>query len=93
MSLILGIRSKNDIIVCILVNICTNPVVVFIANLLYLCGNQTVYNIVTILMEITVVFVEYMLYKKFLIDYKKSPFILSLINNVFSYSIGLLLFN
>ena len=92
MSLILGIRNSNDILVCVLVNTCTNPVVVFIANLLYVYGNNTIYNIVVILMEITVVIVEFILYRKFLQDYKKSPFVLSLINNFFSYTIGLLLF-
>lgn len=87
-SLILGIKSKNDILVCILVNTFTNPLVVFIANLVIIYGNQTLYNIVITILEISVVFVEFKLYKDCLKEYKKSPFVLSLINNVFSYSMG-----
>ena len=90
-SLILGIRSKNDILVCILVNTFTNPLVVFIANLIIIYGNPTLYNIVITLLEISVVFVEFKLYKDCLKEYKKSPFVLSLINNVFSYSMGLII--
>lgn len=90
-SLIQGLRSKNDILVCILVNTFTNPVVVFISNLIILYGNKTLYNIVITILEISVVFVEYKLYKDCLKNYKKSPFVLSLINNVFSYSMGFIL--
>ena len=44
-SLILGIRKKEDIYIVILVNICTNPIVVTIANYLILIGiNKLIYN-------------------------------------------------
>ena len=90
-SIILGIRSNNDIKVAILVNICTNPVVVYIANILFLYGNKIIYNVVVTIMEILVIIVEYILYKKYLKDYKKSAFVLSLINNIISYSFGLIM--
>ena len=51
-SLVLGIRNKEDIYVVILVNICTNPIVVFIANCLILIGsNKLIYNIIVIIMK------------------------------------------
>ena len=88
-SLVLGIRNKEDIYVVILVNICTNPIVVFIANCLILIGsNKLIYNIIVIIMEIIVVFVEYIMYKKHLKNYKKSPLLLSLINNSVAYLIN-----
>lgn len=87
-SFLLGVRSKRDILVCILVNTCTNPAVVYIANLLILYSNQTIYNIIVTIMEISVIFIEFILYKKCLQDYKKSPFVLSLINNSISWTIG-----
>lgn len=91
-SLILGIRKKNDIYIVILVNICTNPVVVCIANFLMIIGsNRLIYNIIVIIMEIVVIFVEYIMYKKYLKDYKKSPFLLSLINNSTSYLTGVII--
>ena len=63
-SLILGIREKNDIYVVILVNICTNPIVVYIANYLVLIGSsKLVYNVIVTIMEIVVVFIEYIMYK------------------------------
>ena len=42
-------------------------------------------------MEVMVVFIEYKLYKEFLQDYKKSPFLLSLVNNAFSYGMGFII--
>ena len=91
-SLTLGIRKKEDIYVVILVNICTNPVVVSIANYLILINSsELIYNIIVIVMEVTVVFVEYIMYKKYLKDYKKSPLLLSVINNCTSYLIGVII--
>ena len=91
-SLILGIRKKEDIYIVILVNICTNPIVVTIANYLILIGiNKLIYNIIVIIMEIAVVFAEYAMYKKYLKSYKKSPLLLSLINNSTSYLIGIII--
>ena len=44
-SLILGVRGKDNIIVIICANMCTNPIVVFIANCLVLLNNILIYNI------------------------------------------------
>ena len=91
-SLILGIREKNDIYVVILVNICTNPIVVYIANYLVLIGSsKLVYNVIVTIMEIVVVFIEYIMYKKYLKNYGKTPLLLSLSNNTASYLIGIII--
>ena len=90
-STFLGIKTRNDIRIVILVNICTNPIVVYIANILKLLNNNLLYILTVILLEIIVVFVEFRLYNKYLKNYKKSKFILSLVNNISSYMIGILL--
>lgn len=90
-SFIIGIRNKDDIKVVILVNICTNPIVVYIANCLMLFTNDFIYNIGVAILEILVVMVEFVLYKKYLKFDKVSPFAISLINNVISFSIGVII--
>lgn len=89
-SWILGIRNRNNIIVVICVNICTNPVVVYIANCM-LYFEIEVYNLIIMIMELLVVIVEYQMYKKYLTNYQKSPFILSIVNNAISYGLGVLI--
>ena len=93
LSLILGVRAKNDLLVIILVNICTNPIVVYIANIIKLINNNILFLITIVTLEIIVVFVEFGLYNKFLYNYKKSKFILSFINNISSYMIGIIISN
>lgn len=90
-SFIIGIRDKDDMKVVILVNICTNPIVVYIANCLMLFTNDFIYNIGVAILEILVVMVEFVLYKKYLKFDKVSPFAISLINNVISFSIGVII--
>ena len=90
-SLMLGINSHNDIRTIILVNICTNPIVVYIAKILKLLNNNIVYILILVLLEIIVVIVEFKLYNKYLKDYEKSKVILSLVNNMSSYLIGVLI--
>ena len=90
-SFIIGIRDKDDMKVVILVNICTNPIVVYIANCLMLFTNDFIYNIGVAILEMLVVMVEFVLYKKYLKFDKVSPFAISLINNVISFSIGVII--
>ena len=90
-SFFLGIKSDKDIRTIILVNICTNPIVVLIANILIISNVSVVlYHLIVTVMEGLVVMVEASLYKKHLKDYKSSPFKLSLINNIISYLSGFL---
>lgn len=88
LALILGVRDKKDIINVILVNVITNPIVVMSQILLYLNFGYTIEVIGIVVLEILVVPIEGLIYKKVL-NYKKiNPFILSLILNASSLIIG-----
>lgn len=90
-SFIIGIRNKEDIKVVIWANIFTNPVVVYLANCIKLLNNNLIYNIVVIIMEITVVIVEFIIYKKYLKFKEKSPLFISSINNIISFLLGIII--
>ena len=87
LALILGVRDKKDILNIILVNTMTNPLLVSLIT--YITYNKT-YNrtISIIIMEILVVIIEGLTYKKILKFNKKNPYILSLILNASSFLIG-----
>lgn len=90
-SLVLGIRNKEDIQVVIWANVLTNPIVVYLANCIKLLNNAPAYNVLVIIMEILVVVVEAIIYKKFL-NYKgKSPLLISSINNIVSFLSGIVI--
>ena len=90
-SIILGIRNKDDIKVIICANICTNPVIVYITSCILLLNNMVIYFTSVIILEICVCIVEYLIYKKCLDLKKISPFVLSLINNISSFGIGIII--
>ena len=90
-SLIIGIRSKEDIEVVIWANILTNPIVVFLANCIMLLNNELIYNIIVLIMEIMVVIVEFIIYKKFLKYKAKSPLFISSVNNIVSFLLGVII--
>ncbi len=90
-SFIIGVRNKEDLKVVLWANIFTNPIVVYIANCVKLLNNSFIYNIIVIIMEITVVIVEFILYKKYLEYKRKSPLLISIINNVISFSSGIII--
>lgn len=90
-SLILGIRDIKDIKIIFWANVLTNPIVVFTTNCVMLLNNNLIYNIVVAIMEVAAVIVEYILFKKFLENKKKSPLLLSIINNGISFSLGIVI--
>ena len=90
-SFIIGIRDKEDLKVVLWVNILTNPIVVYIANCLKLLNNNVAYNIVVVIMEILVIIVECIVYKKYLDYKKKSPLLISSLNNIISFSLGIII--
>ncbi len=90
-SFIIGIRNKEDIEVIVWANILTNPIVVYLANCLKLLNNNLIYNILIIIMEIVVIIVEFIIYKKYLIFKEKTPIFISSINNIISYSLGIII--
>ena len=90
-SLIIGIRKEEDIISVIAVNTLTNPIVVFIANIIYGLGNKLLYWVIVIIMEIIVVFVEGKIFDKALSFKKLSGLKVSFINNFISFTLGLII--
>lgn len=88
LALILGVRDKKDILNIILVNVITNPIVVMSQILLYLKFGYKIEIIGLIILEILVVPVEGLIYKKVLKYKKINPILLSLILNAASLVIG-----
>lgn len=90
-SLIVGIRKRNDIMTIIATNTLTNPTFVFILNILKIINmNYFLWIIVFLVMEIIIVFIEGKIYDKILYFNKISGLKLSFINNIASFIIGLL---
>lgn len=90
-SFLLGIRDKDDIIVIICANICTNPVVVYISNCVILLKDDTLYLFTVAILELLALLIEFIIFKKYLNFNKHSPLIISLINNSTSFILGLIL--
>ena len=90
-ALILSVRDKKDILNIILVNVITNPVVVTTQLLLYANFGYNIEIIGIIIMEILVVFIEGLIYKKVLKYNAINPFLLSLLLNASSLFIGKLI--
>lgn len=91
-SFILGIRNTEDIKVVIWTNVLTNPIVVYLAGCIKLLNNNLIYNIIVIIMEIIVVIVEFIIYKRYLKFKEKPPLLISSINNIISFLIGVFIF-
>ena len=92
-GLIIGVRNKKDILNVILVNVLTNPLVTSIPVLIYINFSTTPYIISVILLEMFAFVSEGFIYKKTLTYKRINPFIISLILNLSSYLIGLLINN
>ncbi len=87
-ALICGVRTKRDFLLIFLANLMTNPVLVCVTFLLGFFFGMRVRMPVEILLEISVVFIEGLVYRQ-ATDYKKlDPFLLSLILNAASYLSG-----
>lgn len=87
-ALILGVRSKKDLVNTVLVNMITNPILVFSTFILGFYFGNRVKVPVEYGEEIAVVIIEGLIYNK-VMDYRKiNPFLLSLILNGVSYASG-----
>ena len=86
-SIFCGIRNKKDIMFIIIINIITNPITEFI-NLLI--KDSSLHYWVIIIIEIIVIIVEYLFFKKFLKEKNINLLYLAIINNLSSYIIGLM---
>ena len=83
-----GVRKAADQLIVLLVNVLTNPLLVSVGYLILLRFGMAGYNIATAVMEVSVVFVEGLIYRKFLTN-QKHPLLLSLFLNAGSFLIGL----
>lgn len=91
-TVLMGIRTKEDIRVIICANVCTNPVVVYIVNCVsIISGKLLIYWITVAILEIFAVIVEYIIYKKYLKFNRINPFVISLMCNVISFGTGLVI--
>lgn len=86
-SIFCGINEKNNLLYIILINLLTNPITELI-NLLII--NSIFHYPIILLIEILVIFIEFLLYKKFLKVKNINLLYLSIINNICSYVIGLI---
>ena len=84
---IMHVRKKEDFIMIILVNILTNPLLTSITAACFVYWGYTVHYISEAFLEITVVIVEALLYRKTL-RWKGNPLVLSLVLNSVSYLLG-----
>lgn len=91
LSLLIGLRGEKNIETVIWINCITNPIIVSITNLTYMLSqNLFVRNIVLAILEIIVIFVEGLLFKKFLKNLKIKPDVYSIYLNALSFGIGLI---
>ena len=78
----------KDLVIVLLVNILTNPLLVSITFSIGTFFGNTYRGIATLVLEILVVIVEGFIYKKVLNEKKINPYLLSLIFNIGSYLTG-----
>ena len=87
--LVTGKRNKKDLLLVILVNTLTNPVIVLLYWLAYFNANWNT-TITKIPLEIFAVLTEGYLYKKYAQSIKR-PFLFSLAANTVSFTMGILI--
>lgn len=90
-SFILRVKSKKDYINIVLVNIITNPLVVSISVLIQVIFGLKIKHLSMIILELSAFIIEALYYEKYLEYNKLNSYILSLILNMSSYFIGLLI--
>ena len=86
-ALFWGVRGHHDLRLTILVNVLTNPIVVFVYYYVRIRRFPLNYGWITIGMEAFAVVTEALLYKKFSRTIKR-PWLFSLSANAFSYAAG-----
>lgn len=90
-SFFIGVRDKKDVFNVLLVNVLTNPLVVSISYLVNLRYGLFRKNIVLIFLELFAFLIEGFIYKRVL-EYKKiNGYLVSLILNIISYSLGIVI--
>lgn len=92
-SLLLGVRKKIDIINIIFINCITNIILNYLINIIsyFLYPNMFMIYFILVILELIIIIVEYIFYKRNLEYNKINPLILSIILNTLSFGIGLLI--
>lgn len=89
-SYMLGIRKIKELKTIIFVNVYTNPIVVFLSNIVYLMNNTLVYVFSIFILETGAIIIEALFFEKYL-KRNISPVRLSSYNNFFSFGMGIIL--
>ncbi|MCL2157273.1 MAG: hypothetical protein FWH54_04540 [Methanobrevibacter sp.] len=90
-AIALGIRNKNDLLLVILVNTLTNPIVVYLANISMGFSPQFFHILVIAILEISAFLVEGFLLKKYLNTITVGPYQLSFLMNSVSFICGIII--
>lgn len=90
MACILKTKNKKDYLNIILVNTLTNPLVVTIPFYINIKYGLKYRNLVLYILEILAVVLEGYIYQKYLTNKKMNPYLFSLILNISSYIVGLI---
>ena len=89
LAAIAKVRDEENLTTIMWVNVLTNPVVVFTANMISIIfDNYFITRAVVYFLEIMVVFVEGYLFKKYLKDIKINPYFFALYLNGISFFTG-----
>ena len=86
-ALLWGVRGWHDLILVLLVNILTNPIVVFVYYYVRIRRLPVHYGLITLIMEVFAVVTEALLYRKYGRNVFR-PWLFSLSVNSFSYAMG-----
>ena len=89
-GLLLGLRDRHSLLMIFLVNVVTNPIVVFLLNVEYLYGLPLSRLSLTILLEITAFLTEALLYR-YALKGGRNPYFLALVLNAASYLMGVVI--
>ena len=84
-ALLIGLRNPKDVLNVALVNVLTNPIVVFSAFISGFIFGSRIQLIVTVILEIAVLIKEALIYRKTLLTKRINPFVVSLILNGVSF--------
>jgi len=87
--LLVGKRDKKDLLLLVLVNVVTNPIVV-LSNWLVVLYTSWDIRIALLFLETFAVLAEGFYYKKYGNDFKR-PFLFALAANAFSFTVGTLI--
>ena len=91
LSLIVKVRNRYDILIVVLAQVATNPLVVAVTSCVGMYCSSTAYYLSVAAAESVAVLAEAVIYR-YALDYRKiKPLLLSLILNAFSFSAGLLI--